>query len=75
MDDIFFNQLLKDSLHIDPTRFEDMQKLAEAIREAGLKKRLETLRLQVLQGLSNGTLTTSDDVYVEYTNLKKQLLT
>lgn len=30
MDDIFFNQLLKDSLHIDPTRFEDMQKLAKA---------------------------------------------
>ncbi len=55
--------------------FEDMQKLAEAIRETGLKKRLETLRLQVLQGLNNGTLTTSDDVYVEYTNLKKQLLT
>jgi ABC-2 type transport system permease protein len=30
MDDIFFNQLLKDSLNIDPERFEDMQQLAKA---------------------------------------------
>ena len=30
MDDIFFNQLLKDSLHIDPVRFENMQKLAKS---------------------------------------------
>ena len=30
MDDIFFNQLLKDSLHIDPDRFENMQNLAKA---------------------------------------------
>lgn len=30
MDDIFFNQLLKDSLHIDPVRFENMQNLAKS---------------------------------------------
>ena len=30
MDDIFFNQLLKDSLRIDPSRFEDMQQLAKS---------------------------------------------
>ncbi len=30
MDDIFFNQLLKDSLHIEPSRFEDLQNLAKA---------------------------------------------
>ena len=30
MDDIFFNQLLKDSLHIEMARFEDLQKLAKA---------------------------------------------
>lgn len=30
MDDIFFNQLLKDSLHIDPSRFENMQTLAKS---------------------------------------------
>jgi ABC-2 type transport system permease protein len=30
MDDIFFNQLLKDSLHIEPARFEDLQNLAKA---------------------------------------------
>ena len=30
MDDIFFNQLLKDLLHIDPVRFENMQKLAKS---------------------------------------------
>ena len=30
MDDIFFNQLLQDSLHIDPSRFENMQDLAKA---------------------------------------------
>lgn len=30
MDDIFFNQLLKDSLHIDPARFENMQNLAKS---------------------------------------------
>lgn len=30
MDDIFFNQLLRDSLHIEPARFENMQNLAKA---------------------------------------------
>jgi ABC-2 type transport system permease protein len=30
MDDIFFNQLLKDSLNIEPSRFENMQDLAKA---------------------------------------------
>jgi len=30
MDDIFFNQLLQDSLHIEPSRFENMQNLAKA---------------------------------------------
>ena len=30
MDDIFFNQLLKDSLRIDPARFENMQQLAKS---------------------------------------------
>ena len=30
MDDIFFNQLLKDSLRIEPSRFEDMQQLAKS---------------------------------------------
>lgn len=30
MDDIFFNQLLQDSLNIDPSRFENMQNLAKA---------------------------------------------
>lgn len=30
MDDIFFNELLKDSLHIDPSRFENMQTLAKS---------------------------------------------
>lgn len=30
MDDIFFNQLLQDSLHIDPSRFENMQSLAKS---------------------------------------------
>ena len=30
MDDIFFNQLLQDSLHIDPSRFENMQTLAKS---------------------------------------------
>lgn len=30
MDDIFFNQLLKDSLHIDPVSFENMQKMAKS---------------------------------------------
>lgn len=30
MDDIFFNQLLKDSLNIEPARFENMQQLAKA---------------------------------------------
>ncbi len=30
MDDIFFNQLLKDSLSIDPQRFENMQTLAKS---------------------------------------------
>jgi len=30
MDDIFFNQLLKDSLNIEPSRYENMQRLAKA---------------------------------------------
>jgi ABC-2 type transport system permease protein len=30
MDDIFFNQLLQDSLNIEPSRFENMQNLAKA---------------------------------------------
>lgn len=30
MDDIFFNQLLRDSLHIEPARFENLQTLAKA---------------------------------------------
>lgn len=30
MDDIFFNQLLKDSLNIEPVQFEQLQKLAKA---------------------------------------------
>lgn len=30
MDDIFFNQLLKDSLNIEPARYENMQRLAKA---------------------------------------------
>ncbi|MBP5496244.1 MAG: ABC transporter permease [Bacteroidales bacterium] len=44
MDDIFFNQLLKDSLNIEPDRFENMQQLAKAeattiqIDEKGVEK-------------------------------------
>jgi len=44
MDDIFFNQLLKDSLKIDPVKFEDMQRLAKSesvtiqIDENGVEK-------------------------------------
>lgn len=44
MDDIFFNQLLKDSLKIEPARFEQLQKLAKSeaatiqIDEKGVEK-------------------------------------
>ncbi len=44
MDDIFFNQLLQDSLKIDPSRFENMQELAKSeaatiqIDEKGVEK-------------------------------------
>ena len=44
MDDIFFNQLLKDSLNIEPSRYENMQRLAKAesatiqIDEQGVEK-------------------------------------
>ena len=44
MDDIFFNQLLKDSLNIEPARFEQLQRLAKSesatiqIDEKGVEK-------------------------------------
>ncbi|MGM9992224.1 MAG: DNA primase [Candidatus Bruticola sp.] len=54
---------------------EDVLKLATDIRNNYLKRRLESLKCQVLARLEAGTLSNSDPLYIEYIDLQKKLRT
>ncbi|MGM9998419.1 MAG: DNA primase [Candidatus Bruticola sp.] len=54
---------------------DDIRKLATDIRNEHLKKRLESLKCQVLKKLESGTLSNDDPLYVEYIGMQKKLRT